>query len=587
MSNITIKEEDIVAKEFRFGVHIPSRDPESPDWHMIKEQVHLKDGSVVPRIRYLKDYKRPMWITKPAFRNHQDKKEYEDLDKLLVKSVTQSNLRTEVAKSIGKAWSREGMRELCASPYVYGTDISSTTIIKKTMYMNKWPNTATPYSVCTFDTETDMIHGHGEVIMASAAFKNEVFISVTKASIQGYSDQTKRFYDALDKYLGDIVSEHDLKVTFHIAEDQIDVLRNVFKQIHAWKPDFLAIWNIDFDLGKVFEACDKAGISPNEIFCDPNIPPHMQLCKYKRGRTKMITASGVVKPLPAHSQWHTLFCTASFYAIDAMSVYKLLRGMEGEEPSYSLDAILTKKIKRGKLKFEAADKYQKGAWHMFMQKNYIFEYAIYNVFDSFSMLLLDKETKDLSTTLPQFADTTDFCDFNSQPKKIRDALFWFCLTEHRKVLGTVGPKREDPVPTPQFTFNEDGEEVGEDDEEGGEEGSQDVLSRSGWVLTLPAHMSVLGQPLIKEDPRMLTSIRGFVYDSDVVSSYPNCTLVANVSKATTRKEIIRIGNIDEQVFRMQNLNIIFGEVNAMDYSTTMFGMPKPKDLLQQFLADVG
>ncbi len=135
---------------------------------MIKEQVHLKDGTVVPRVRYIKDYKRPMWITKPAFRNHQDKKEYEDIDKLLVKSVTQSNLRTEVAKAIGKAWSRESMRELCASsPYVYGTDISSTTIIKKTMYMNKWPNVITPFSVCTFDTETDMIHGHEQVIMAS------------------------------------------------------------------------------------------------------------------------------------------------------------------------------------------------------------------------------------------------------------------------------------------------------------------------------------------------------------------------------------------------------------------------------------
>ena len=585
MSN-TIKDQDILAKEFRFGVHIPSRDPEAPDWHMIKEQVHLKDGSIVPRIRYIKDYKRPMWITKPAFRNHQDKKEYEHVDKLLVKSTTQSNLRTEVAKAIGKSWSRESMRELCASPYVYGTDISSTTIIKKTMYMNKWPDTITPFTVCTFDTETDMIHGHEGVIMASAAFKNEVIVAVTKAAIQGWSTPEQRFQGALDKYLGDVVQEHDLRVSFHVVDDEISVLRTVFKQIHLWKPDFLAIWNIDFDLTKVFNACQNAGVSPNEILCDPSIPPHMQLCKYKRGRTKLVTASGVVKPLPAHSQWHTLFCTASFYVVDAMSVYKLLRGMEGEEPSYSLEAILNKKIKRGKLKFEAADKYHKGAWHMFMQKNYIFEYAVYNVFDSFSMLLLDKETKDLSSTMPSFADTTDFCDFNSQPKKIRDALFWFCLLEHKMVLGTVGPKKEAP-PTLEVILNEDGEEVGED-----EEGLEDVvdtdvvLDRRNWIITLPAHMSVLGQPLIKEDPRMLTSIRGFVYDSDVVSSYPNCTLVANVSKATTRKEIIRIGNIDEQVFRMQNLNIIFGEVNAMDYATTMFSMPKPKDLLQQFLSDV-
>lgn len=478
MANIVIQEEDIVAKEFRFGVHVPSRDPEVPDWHMIKEQVHLRDGSVVPRVRYIKDYKRPMWITKPAFRNHQDKKEYEDIDKLLVKSVTQSNLRTEVAKAIGKAWSRESMRELCASPYVYGTDISSTTIIKKTMYMNKWPNVITPFSVCTFDTETDMIHGHEQVIMASAAFQNKVIISVTKACIAGYSTPEKRFYDALDKYLGDVVQENKLQVEFHIADDEIGCIRKVFEQIHQWKPDFLAIWNIDFDVSKVLAACERVGISPNEIFCDPQIPAHMQLCEYKRGRTKMITASGVVKPLPAHSQWHTLFCTASFYVIDAMAVYKLLRAQEGEEPSYSLEAILNKKIKRGKLKFDAADKYQKGAWHMFMQKNFIFEYAVYNVFDSFSMLLLDKETKDLSSTMPSFADTTDFCDFSSQPKKIRDALFWFCLLEHKKVLGTVGPKKEEPV-VPEVIFNEDGDEI--DDDEEGVALEDVVLSRKDWI----------------------------------------------------------------------------------------------------------
>lgn len=117
---------------------------------------------------------------------------------------------------------------------------------------------------------------------------------------------------------------------------------------------------------------------------------------------------------------------------------------------------------------------------MFMQKNYIFEYAIYNVFDSFGMLMLDKETKDLSTTLPAFTDTTDFCDFNSQPKKIRDALFWFCLTEHKKVLGTVGPKVEDEV-IPQVVVDEDGNELDLDDEELGGGELDSVLDRTGWV----------------------------------------------------------------------------------------------------------
>lgn len=70
--------------------------------------------------------------------------------------------------------------------------------------------------------------------------------------------------------------------------------------------------------------------------------------------------------------------------------------------------------------------------------------------------------------------------------------------------------------------------------------------------------------------------------SKAVSSYPSDTSVANVSKSTTKRELISIEGVNEEVFRMNNLNLILGSSNAIEYVTEMFGMPKPEELLQMF-----
>lgn len=95
---------------------------------------------------------------------------------------------------------------------------------------------------------------------------------------------------------------------------------------------------------------------------------------------------------------------------------------------------------------------------------------------------------------------------------------------------------------------------------------------------------MLGQTCIQEDPTLQTNIRSHVYDSDEVAAYPTATSVANVSKATTKREIVRIEGIDEFVFRKQNMNAVIGESNALEYSKIMFQMPSPVKLLAAFNA---
>ena len=130
------------ARECKFVVHIPSRSSDTHDVHLIKEQIHYDDGTIVPNIRFIKDYKRPYWVTKPAHRVHVQRKEWENTEKLLCKQVTQSNLIYDAARLLNVPFVKNP-RELFANPYLYGADIESSTFIKRD-YSVKYPGVVTP-----------------------------------------------------------------------------------------------------------------------------------------------------------------------------------------------------------------------------------------------------------------------------------------------------------------------------------------------------------------------------------------------------------------------------------------------------------
>lgn len=437
-------EKEIKGIECKFAVHIPAKTPDLNDVHLIKERVHYTDNTYESRITLLKDFKRPFWIEKPSSRNYKQKKEYRHIDNLIKLESTQSKLRDSIAKALGKGYDNiTKFRDLLSSPYIYGADIMSTSIIKQ-IYKSKYKDCDSLYSVAGFDIETDVVNGTNDVIMASIIFENKVFISVDKKFLNGITDLDNLFDIACRKYLSEEIKKYNLTVELHIAEDAVDCVRGCFTKAHEWKPDFLEIWNIDFDIPKILEMFKKYKVDPRDILCDPSVPPEYRICRYKKGIQKKETASGKFKPIKNAAQWHTLFLSASFYVIDGMCAYKQIRLMsEQDQPSYSLEAILKKEGLDGKLKFKEAEEYEdsKLKWHIFMQTRYKIEYMIYNIFDSLRMLELDNKTKDLAASLPNFASNTDFSKFNSQPSKIADAFFYY-IFKKGYVLGSVGNKPE-------------------------------------------------------------------------------------------------------------------------------------------------
>jgi DNA polymerase elongation subunit (family B) len=453
-------------------------------------------------------------------------------------------------------------------------------------YRTQYPDAISAYNVAMLDIETDMIHGTQKPIMSTVVYRNEVVTFVLKSFVSGFVDPVKAIDECMDKYLSEYIEKRNIVATTVLVETELELVDKSFKQLHEWQPDILAIWNMDFDIPKMIEVCVDAGVDPKWIFSDPRVPDEFKSFRYKQGQKKRVSAAGKVFPINPANQWHVVYTPASFWILDAMCVYRLLRLAKGEERSYALDYILNKVLGIRKLKFKEADGHIADKWHIFMQTYYKIEYIIYNRFDCISMQELDEKTKDLSNTLPDYAGCTDFDVFNSQPKRIATDYHYYLL-ENGEVLAAKGvveqyvPEEPEPSDT-----DENGELI---DDEGDETldvipvKEDRVLSLKGWIVTLPSSNVVdNGLRCLLEDVNLHTNARGHVYDSDCVSSYPSDIMAMNVSKATTVREIITIEGVEEYTFRMQNINIMSGHTNALEYCTTMFNFPTPEKMLEMY-----
>lgn len=528
----------------------------------MKEVLHYSDGTTQPNIHLISNFQRPFWVTKPGFqKEHKDRKEWEDISKLDKFMSNQSDLIWNVARAIGQPGYRGSLRKLLDYPYVYGADIKSTAIIKRG-YQDKYGSKIqpTPYSLAVFDVETSMFDKDGSIIMGTLTYGNRAITAIRKDVVEGYSDVIERLRELKVKYVDNYIPGRNIDWEIVIVNDSTEIIQRCFGRAHEWKPDYVAIWNITFDMGKMLDQLHRAGIDPKDIFSDPNVPEKFRYFEFKMDNPIKVTATEKRTPKKPAQMWHTVFAPASFYVVDAMCAYKQIRTGSAEEQSYGLDAILAKEFKDNpiqKLKFAEAEGYVKGDWHKFMQSQHPLEYIVYNLFDCITVELLDEKTRDLSIAMPMFSGASDFEDFNSQPRRSVDNLHYFCL-QNGKVIGTTCDSMVHPFDS--LTVN-----------------------GNGWIVTLPAHtVADNGLYCIKDMPTLRTNIRAFVADLDVAASYPNGGAVFNISKETTKKEIHRIEGVSELMQRMQGINLSAGHVNAVEYCTGIYGMPQLDQLLEAF-----
>lgn len=557
----------IVGREYKHGTYVVAKDGSNNDAVVIKEYITYSDGRRVPNLYIKENHKRPFWITLPHHRNHKDKKFSEVVNKLRKFESTQIDLIPNIARALGRGIDkRTSLRMLCNSPYVYGCDVT-TPVLLKDAYQKRWPGLLTDNSIAALDIESDMFTERKAPIMVSLTMRDDaghykVFIAIVESFLQGIASPEEQLKNAQRKYLGDLMDSPGLQVETAIVEDPGKACYLAIMKAHEWKPDFLAIWNVNYDIKEINRTLVEYGYDPNVVFSDPAVPAKYRHFKYREGEPMKVTSSGKTMPLSPAEQWHVAECSASFYIIDSMCVYLKLRIAGGKESSYKLDDVLFKILGIRKLSFTEADHIPAGPrWHMFMQQNYKIEYCIYNKFDGISMLLLDQKITDLARQISVLSGPSEYERFPSQPRRTCDDLH-FELLEKGHVIGSTSNKMED-------------------------ENDKYTPSLNNWIVTLRSDMVAdNGVQVIQEMPEYHTSLRAHVADLDVSGTYPNEQVLMNIEKSTTAREVCKINGKSEATQRAVGINLSGGYVNAVEICTAMYGAPTMEQVLRDFTAHI-
>ena len=456
-----------------------------------------------------------------------------------------------------------GLRQVLDNPYVYGANVTPTILIRNE-YQKHFTDCTTLKQVAALDTETDVIKGTDEIILISLTFKDKVFTGIQRSFLEtnpGLDEQTiERVSKRVNELLEKQIKERNINIEFYIGDSAADITEECMKRAHQWKPDFISIWNIAFDIPKMEQALSGGNLDLAAVFSDPEVPTSYKHYQFNPGRSVKETHDGRKQPIPIEDRWPTVDTPASFYFIDAMCLYAKLRKANGKQQSYALDNILKQHIDMGKLKFSETDHLSKLDWHIEMQKNYKFEYIAYNIFDCIGLELLDESTQDISAAFTALAGISDWHKFNSDPTMIADDLHFYLPEKQGYVVGTSG-----------------GSMATELDEY--------VIGYRGWIVTLNAYMAQdIGINIIKELPHKKTMISIHNADLDIESTYPSVQDGGNMSKETTVKELVDIEGVIEKDRRKIGINLSAGPVNACEFSQTAFNLADKVTLLDKFIS---
>lgn len=554
----TVPKENIKALECKHAVYVTSNNGDRNDLVVVKEVIHTKDGQLVPNIRFFPNYKRPFYVTRELHRNHEEKKEWEKKSKLQEFKCRQIDLVPAIAKALNMGNIQGGLRIAARSKYLYGADITTPTLIKQ-MYRDKFPNVVSLNTVAVFDIETDVVNGTNLPILLALTFKDKAILVATEEFMGTLQKPEQKIQEMFEKHLGKIKKERNINLEFKIVKTAGQGIVEIFKKAHEWKPDFVAIWNIDFDIPKCIETLTLEGIDPAEVFSDPSVPDEYKYFKYKKGPTTKTTARGLVMSIHVAERWNYVICPASFFLIDSMCVYKRIRLAKQNEPSYKLDYILNKHLKLGKLSFDIEGVPPEGTlqWHQFMQTYHKLEYGIYNLFDCISVEMLDEKTKDLCQIISTQSKASEYTIYNAQTKRLVDDLYFFCRDRD-----LVPASCSDSMKVELDAF---------------------TPSKEDWIVTLPSHLTIdNGLKLLEELPDVRSLCRVHVADLDIVSTYPNVQKILNMSKETTHREIFKISNVPLYKQRMAGINLTGGFVNAVEIVCDLYNAPNFNTILEDF-----
>lgn len=515
-----------------------------------KQVTEYPDGRKLEKdcLRLYRDPVRPFWITKPQFQATYDrKKEFEDMDKLDIFQCHDSELEDTLARALGLPLSfrRRDIKMLCSSPYVYGADIPTETLIKQKYVHNTPVGKVADFTRGGLDIESE-VRGEQRINIITFISEHHIYTCALQEYCKIHTDE-EHFVSAneedclkvIHEMLGFYFEKHHFELTFKICDTELELITWIFQQIHKEKTNFIGVWNLGFDIPRILKRIDALGGDPVEIMCHPDVPKEYRFVNWYEDKK-------VVQHFTDKWHWMTIAGYSQF--IDSMCLYSRLRKVNGRESSYGLDDISTKELGQGKLHFGAITN------HWYMQNRRFLEYIAYNINDVMIMQLMEWKNNDMRA-LAGLCGMSPPSDFARQTTMLRNDAFDYGKA-HKHLPASAGANMFDDF--------------------------DDMQLKAGGTVLPPNKAIGVRANVVDELPDRSTLVSLYANDLDFSSMYPSTVSSMNVSKETALLTAVKINGYPKEMVEMFFSNIIQPHLNANVVCETFFGLPTYEEMAKKF-----
>lgn len=440
---------------YMWGEYIPPTD--SQDDAYVAYCKHCDTGEIIQKVVEAPEC--TIWITKPEYRTFTHKKEWaskKELDEYQVRWKDRAEfiwniLNADPMRPRWRSMRYVRLKDQLSSPFVFGADIDLGVRMKYKLLKMSGGRKPVNFNVGHLDIETD-VNGTNQIILITFMNGNgDTYVSILREFFKDHTpDEVEKMWreevepnfraalneDGLKAY----TNSEPIKLHLKILDDEVSLIKWTFANIHQCRPDFMTIWNMDYDIPYIIERCQFRQLDPADIFCAPDLPKKFRMCKYHLDKGK--------KGGHMTDRWSVFHLTDYTKYIDAMCSYGRIRKAKPKEASYRLDAIGGKELGTGKLSFGD------GNDHYTMQLHHQVEYTVYNIVDVLILRCLELKNHDMRTMLMLTGDSL-IDDFAHQSVQLKNTFYVHLNEENRNgVPSAMGNKIDNPWD--KYIFNKGG-----------------------------------------------------------------------------------------------------------------------------------
>lgn len=502
--------------------------------------------------KYLKVVEEPkvdIYFEKPELRTHRYNKNYERIENLDKKTVAYKDIIYAIADDIGdsarnlisdafKTRNFQELNKLLVYPYVFGADYDCVSWYRIQWLMKMHNSRPKKIQKGFLDIEVDGLEVPGmpspidcpinAVTIIDAYTKTSytfllMFRPFVAKNTMGMSasqikkeENRKAMYEYMHKQQQDLMDHEDelkkelhelydesygdIDYKFYYYTDERKMLHHIFQLINKLKLDFIAIWNMSFDIPYIMERMEALHMNPEDVMCHPDFPA--KVCRFKKDNINF--------EIKKKSDNLLLSSYTVFY--DQMELYASIRKGASELRSYKLNYIAERELRDTKLDYSEDGDIKTLPYTNFKK------FVIYNIKDVLLQYGIENRTTDLDTLyVSSYSNATSYDKVTRPTVQLRNNQYLSFL-------------KQGLIPGENINiYNQDSNKVESEDED------DDDPDYEGALVADPIYNGYVGVEIYGQPTN---NVFADAVDFDMSAFYPNSIGAMNIDASNLIFKVI-------------------------------------------------